>query len=147
MDLKTIFQSGRLARMIVLVRKRTLHGSWRTAMISERRLEHLGGIHSDRARAFHGNAHVLPCVHSLVPIQTAKAAGRGIGLMANKTGRADEDGEVETAGCEMKKVRGRRNKRTPRCQGYNHIGFQGCPSPLSFLSSIHLQLFPFFPGR
>ncbi|KAL3526867.1 hypothetical protein ACH5RR_011523 [Cinchona calisaya] len=72
---------------------------------TERRLEFLGSFRHCRDRVFHSESCVSPYVHSLLPIQN--------------TGRADGEAEAAT---EMKKVRGRHNKRTPQCQDYTLTG-------------------------
>lgn len=83
-------------------------------------VEYLGGFHPLEDTTFsHGGCRVFPYVHSLVRIQSAKTAGNRLGTsiaMSIQNRRVDHDADT---GFEAKKVRGRHNKRTPKCQSYS----------------------------
>lgn len=89
--------------------------------LDERRLEYLGGLNplEDATFSSHGGYRVFPYVHSLVRIQSAKTAGNRLGTsiaMSIQNRRVDYDADI---GFETKKVRGRHNKRTPKCPDYS----------------------------
>lgn len=89
-----------------------------TYQFTERRLEVVGGCPNFRGRRFDSEYRALPYVHTLLPFQKKAEHGeaeRDIGK-AIQTLRVNNEAET---GVELKKVRGRRNKRTPRCQDYS----------------------------